>query len=554
MTAASTAGNIVTGGTTSSIGQTRTTFEPGSIAAELSALVLNSNSSGNQTINTTAAENLLTEFVNQLSVGPSAGLNASSNGSVASVSAADVRQNVQTISAFVDLLTNLPGSTTSDTNNDASTTANLIAAVASVGATLAQSEQPVSSSTVSQFVNVVSNLATFSAGSGASGSIATATLSSLDDALDDVCAAVSDGEGGASQRIETEAFTLSCGVSGGLGGNSSSDGVVIESEDVSVVVGAGVSGSVSVSTWKDTSGDSDAGDTDLLSNVVGVTVSTSDGKSVGETNSAGDGFAIAIGVTASDDVPAAEGNGTNTSAVVARAPLRKSLTCKYWGEEEQDWLTRGVYLRGILFSTWGGSGSSDGGDYSLPRAAAMCVSSHLTLFAVEDDSEAVQLVEEKINAISDRFEAMKDVDLLDGNTEINPVVPATFAAATALFFALIVASKCGKKSKQNATRSARRVFVQDGELARPDVMRSTEFESILRGWLSARQVVWILFLNAVTSNAVLSLCFTWSHDHMVFTQADKAFILYASILSTFLAVVFFEGETSTVDESEYVFL
>lgn len=110
----------------------------------------------------------------------------------------------------------------------------------------------------------------------------------------------------------------------------------------------------------------------------------------------------------------------------------------------------------------------------------------------------------------------------------------------------IVVSKV-RKNKE-AKRSAKRVFLQDGELSKPGVLRSAEYDAILRGWLPAKQVVWLMFLEILTSNAILSMMFSWGHDHIVFTRGDKAFILYASVLSTFLAVVFFEGGTPETDD------
>ncbi len=112
--------------------------------------------------------------------------------------------------------------------------------------------------------------------------------------------------------------------------------------------------------------------------------------------------------------------------------------------------------------------------------SALCVTSHLTLFAVEDSSEAAQLVADKIAAISAAFGAISDVDLGDDDTEINPVVPAAFAAATLAFFVVVVVHKCRtsmrakNKKADRAQVEARRVFLQDGELARPGVIRSEE--------------------------------------------------------------------------------
>ena len=65
------------------------------------------------------------------------------------------------------------------------------------------------------------------------------------------------------------------------------------------------------------------------------------------------------------------------------------------------------------------------------------------------------------------------------------------------------------------------------------------YEAILRRDLAPLQVMKLLLLDATTSNAFLSLFFTWSHEAIVFTKAHQAFILYAAILSTFLVQAFF---------------
>ena len=105
--------------------------------------------------------------------------------------------------------------------------------------------------------------------------------------------------------------------------------------------------------------------------------------------------------------------------------------------------------------------------------------------------------------------------------EINAVVPAVFAGTTALFFAMVFSTKCRKKQHEVDIEQARRVFVQDGSLSKPSVIRSVDQEAILRGWLSAKQVAWIMFLDVFASNALISLAFSWGHDHLVFTRADK---------------------------------
>lgn len=67
------------------------------------------------------------------------------------------------------------------------------------------------------------------------------------------------------------------------------------------------------------------------------------------------------------------------------------------------------------------------------------------------------------------------------------------------------------------------------------------YEAILRGWLSFSEIVILLALEIVTSNPFLSLFFSWSHEAIVYTQADKAVTMYAAVLMTFLSsALFFE--------------
>lgn len=115
-------------------------------------------------------------------------------------------------------------------------------------------------------------------------------------------------------------------------------------------------------------------------------------------------------------------------------------------------------------------------------------------------------------------------------------VPAVFAAVTVVFLAIFAIAKTRKQS--NVVVVARRQFIQDGYLGRPSVMRSIELEAILRGWLTPRAVTLLLFTSVLTSNSFVGLLFRWAHEHLVFTQADKAFLLYNAILSTFLVQAF----------------
>jgi len=74
-------------------------------------------------------------------------------------------------------------------------------------------------------------------------------------------------------------------------------------------------------------------------------------------------------------------------------------------------------------------------------------------------------------------------------------------------------------------------------------------EAIFRGWLSFPKVAFIIFLQIVTSNPFLSFFFRWSHQAIVYTQADKAMVLYSAVLMTFLSSAFFFEASLDVDNN-----
>ena len=76
-----------------------------------------------------------------------------------------------------------------------------------------------------------------------------------------------------------------------------------------------------------------------------------------------------------------------------------------------------------------------------------------------------------------------------------------------------------------------------GRLARPTVIGGDEFEAILRGWLPGCTVLGMVFLQILSVSPYLALFFRWTHENIVFTAADKAYVLYAALLSTFLVQV-----------------
>ena len=50
-------------------------------------------------------------------------------------------------------------------------------------------------------------------------------------------------------------------------------------------------------------------------------------------------------------------------------------------------------------------------------------------------------------------------------------------------------------------------------------------------------------------NPFLALMWRWSHEHIVFTSADKAYLLYGGFISTFLVQAFLFDADTTVDQT-----
>ena len=113
-----------------------------------------------------------------------------------------------------------------------------------------------------------------------------------------------------------------------------------------------------------------------------------------------------------------------------------------------------------------------------------------------------------------------------------------------MFFVIVAMFKStDRRAKVN---EAELVFVRNGQLAKPSVVRSLEFEAMLRGFLGFRDAAWLVFVEVASTNVLLSLGFKWSDDSIVFTRADKSTILYSHVVATFLAVAFLEGGTDDV--------
>jgi hypothetical protein len=95
------------------------------------------------------------------------------------------------------------------------------------------------------------------------------------------------------------------------------------------------------------------------------------------------------------------------------------------------------------------------------------------LVTLGDSSEAAKILEDKVNAIADRFGVITEVDLLSGDQEPNPLFPILFAVFTAALVVVLVVS-CLRERRAEAVDGARKVFVHLGRLEKPAVIGGTE--------------------------------------------------------------------------------
>jgi hypothetical protein len=79
------------------------------------------------------------------------------------------------------------------------------------------------------------------------------------------------------------------------------------------------------------------------------------------------------------------------------------------------------------------------------------------------------VLEDKVNAITDRFDTIVGVDLLSGDQPPNPLFPSIFAAFSATVVAVLVLSRVRERAP-SAVEGARRVFVHLGALEKPAVI------------------------------------------------------------------------------------
>ena len=419
-----------------------------------------------------------------------------------------VNEDVAVLSMFVDMVTPETGVGVVDA---------LEGAIAAIGNNLASSEVP--AKTIDTFLHAIDDFAAFTSGVDA--------IATLDNSADSACQS-SVAAGVSNTQYSGATYELDCS-----GASLDSPAVVIESDSVTLVgsLGSNTNGSASVSitSWNVTSANTTSltNDTVFMSEIQGITITTEDGLPPPEAEDVDDGFQLAISV--------------NTDADVDADAFRRRLSCKFWDEDGEYWSSRGVFLRGIDVS-------AASNNVAALDAAAICVSTHLTLFTVTDEGEAAKVVESKIQGVAERFEAMSEVDFLSDATTLNPFVPAAFLTVTAIFIVVVVVAKV--KGRSAATTDARLVFVQFGALKRPSVIGAQEQMAMLKGWLSSGQVVWLMILQVFGANTFLALFFNWSHEKIVFTPADKAFILYSGIVSTFLAQAFYFDSTESNADGE----
>ena len=269
--------------------------------------------------------------------------------------AAAIDQSVIVLSSFV----------AANNGSFAELAQDLLNGISAVASNLPASESGNGGSTLDLFVDTVDNYA-------GSTPLDIDAIATLDNAIDAVCVT---GANAGTTSYSPTTFTLACG-------NAST----IETESASVVVSSTVAdqgSSVSITAWDpsilvsdDPNSTGATNSPTFLSNVQGVSVSSADGSGPEETELAGNGFQISIQLSTSD----------------SNEPLRRRISCRYYSQTNGTWIERGVYLRGVAFGPRSSSYSRGG-----VVAEAICVSTHLTLFTVTDESEAVRLVEAKVS-------------------------------------------------------------------------------------------------------------------------------------------------------------
>lgn len=334
----------------------------------------------------------------------------------------------------------------------------LLVAIEAIGHSLQGAGSSVADdSTAQQFVGVVGQFA-----SGNASNIDVSVVSTLDTALAAACGSSHSGQ---PAFDETEMFTLSCFQ---VFDNEFAAG---STESGAVVVGGNANVStLTISSWnhdelvESTNMDSLL----LLSDVYGIHAQLSSGEPASEVSDIGQGYELSFQLK--------ESSSASSGASSAEA-LRKTLSCEYYDPHTGTWSPRGVVLKGIQLTAF------DDQENQLNNASwlvagglqlsVLCTSTHLTLFSIANNSETTQIIEGKINELSNRVDEIGSVDFSDPSAQVNWIVLTVFGVVTLLFALVVVATKLSQRGQAVAT--ARNVFTQRGKLERSAVIGSGEY-------------------------------------------------------------------------------
>jgi hypothetical protein len=262
----------------------------------------------------------------------------------------DVSQLVVIMNEFVDLQSDL-----SDNSLD------IIEGLVLVGNELESSDN-VDSNIVTLYIETVDSHVSHS-----TAAVSLSDVDLLDEALVTACSASSSESipGDDVEQYVEESFELSCATA------DAEAPLIVETETVTVVTASGSKDDsavlVTVTTWDSGNITTGNGDSNLLSSVQGVTITTDDGEPLEETDELDAGIVLSITLSSTT-------SNTTSEAIDSPVSLRKAMTCKYFESASDSWSERGIVLHGMGFAT--------------VEVSAICVSSHLTLFTIEDESVA----------------------------------------------------------------------------------------------------------------------------------------------------------------------
>eukprot|EP00750_Incisomonas_marina_P021991 INCI4813.4.p1 GENE.INCI4813.4~~INCI4813.4.p1 ORF type:complete len:1544 (+),score=268.49 INCI4813.4:5299-9930(+) len=359
------------------------------------------------------------------------------------------------------------------------------------------------------------------------GAVASSDYAPLDSIVNSSCNSIMTGSLPGDERVFVNRNTaVSCSVLGP--GDPEDQAKTRIDTGIGVTVFVANSGNtsfsvVSVATW-------DFGNTDdevltddhLLSNAVSIAVAPGTDASSGTNGDLSNGgFEVALGLSDSNSSTA----------------LRTSLMCSYW--EDGRWSQRGVVLLG--FEVMAAKGTREG-----IEAVALCLSSHLSLFALSDESVLIETFDSKFTTLAQRVSELQQVDLFSEDTQVTLPIPLFFAAVTAVFLVTIVVTKV--RARKTAAAEARRIFQRFGVLERPMVLGVHEVDAIVRGYTTSREAWTLVALDVLTINPLLAPFFKWSHEAIVYNRSDKAFIIYSQIMvSSIVMAMFLEFNAVEVD-------